>query len=412
MTANGAGSTNKRDAIDGESARIQSLIADVDRLCTDQRWGDVVELRDTCRLAVARGHQWWPAAAWAEYRIALDGPGELAASVLQSNLSRYTLGPFGEVAASTHSWEELAPYLDQSPASSVFAYECVALGDDLRADERFLSLPAIFDVPGSLQPWEPDYGPVRYHLDRVEHLAPILPTPVVSTGNNGGQSVTNTNGPVESVEDPHTGDALLALVSPWSQSLNWTVASAAFDGSVGDALASGALNAIRGGAGREALNRAHSAPDETARVAQVSSADALRYLAWLAASGGPVGRRRGLASARSALWWVMLQLSGLADDLHGAPVATAPASFFSALTAAVGSFTWFTWSEPTPWSDPTPLSDPTAAPVLVDSSADAHADTRADGPSTQRGWSVHVAVESPTEQMCWLLSVDPLRTPT
>ncbi len=372
MTAEGAVPPPPVEAIDGESARIQSLIAEVDSLCTDDRWDDVLELRDRCKLAVARGHQWWPAAAWAEYRVALDGPGPLAASVLESNLSRYTLGPFAEVAASTHSWEELRPYLERSPASSLFAFECIALGDDLRADDVFRGLPPVFDAPSWREPWEPNYGPVTYHLDRVEHLAPILPTPgVFSSGafSAGGTAERPVSGSVsaERVEDPDTCEALTALVSPWSDSLAWTVDSAAFEGSPAESV-----NAWPSG--------------QLGGLTSVPSPDALRYLAWLAASGGPVGRRRGLASARSAVWWVLLQLSGLVDDLDGEPVESAGQAFFEALGAAVGSLNWFTW--------------PAAA-------RGAGSEALANAPSAQSGWGVHLAVESPAEQMSWLLNVDP-----
>ncbi len=363
--------------VDGESARIQKLIADIDSLCTDERWDAVVELRDTCRLAVARGHQWWPAAAWAEFRIALDGPGRLAASVLHSSLSRYTLGPFAEVAASSHSWDDLVDFLEPSPTAAMFAHECIALGDDLRTDDLYQRLPAIFDLPAALQPWEPDYGPVVYHLDRVEHLAPILPGmgAATSTSLPVAQSDTQSGGSaVETLEDQASCDALAAVLVPWSESLQWSVLSEATDGDARTAYSVW-------------VNRASGRADGVPILA-VTTDVALRYLAWLGASGGPIGRRRGLAASRSSLWWVLLQLTGFADDLDGEPVAAADAQFLEQFTAAIASLRWFTWS-----SSPELklLPDPSERAV-----------------GTQRGWTVHLAVEAPAEGISWVLAADEL----
>jgi hypothetical protein len=369
--------------LDGESARIQQLIGDIDSLCTDERWDAVVELRDSCRLAVARGHQWWPAAAWAEYRLALDGPGRLAASVLDSNLSRYTLGPFAEVAASTHSWDELVPYLEPSPASALFAHECVALGDDLRTDDLYLTLPQIFDAPAALEPWEPDYGPVVYHLDRVEHLAPIL----VGNGQVPSAPAADEKSRLDpasrTVEDQATCDALAAVLAPWAQTLRWTVLTAAVDGDVRVA------HALWVSQQTQVLQETESKGDP----ALLDSALALRYVAWLGASGGPNGRRRGLAASRSALWWVLLQVTGFADDLDGEPIASADQQLLDAFAASVESLRWLTWTAPTH--------------SVLDSNLDSSL-VSSHEVGTQRGWSVHLAVEAPGEGITWLLTADPL----
>ncbi len=378
---------------DGESARIQQLIADIDSLCTDERWDAVVELRDTCRLAVARGHQWWPAAAWAEYRLALDGPGRLAASVLDSNLSRYTLGPFAEVAASTHSWDELVPYLEPSPASALFAHECVALGDDLRTDDLYVTLPQIFDAPAALEPWEPEYGPVVYHLDRVEHLAPIL---LVGDEHASVASASDEKSRLDpasrTVEDLATCDALAAVLAPWAQTLRWTVLTAAVDG---DARVAHALWMSHQTPSLQTSSLQEGASDGDLTL--LDSALALRYVAWLGASGGPNGRRRGLAASRSALWWVLLQVTGIADDLDGEPITAADRQLLDAFAASVESLRWFTWTSPTQ--------------LVLDSVVQAGLDPAVDpdtteSTGTQRGWSVHLAVEAPAEGITWLLAAD------
>lgn len=376
------------DGSHDESAQIRRLIADIDSLCTDDRWDAVVELRDSCRLAVARGHQWWPAAAWAEYRLALDGPGHLAAGVLESTLSRYTLGPFAEVAASTHSWDELVAHLEPTPASAVFAHECVALGDDLRTDDIFRSLPAVFDVPAALQPWEPAYGPVVYHLDRVEHLAPILPD-----GATGGRVESRVgpgraSGPtVQTMEDQATCEAFAAVLAPWSQTLQWSVMTVAVDGDVQDAVGVWAART--------------NEQCESVQVFALPQETALRYLAWLGASGGPNGRRRGLAASRSALWWVLLQLTGIADDLDGEPVASAGPQLLESLASALRSLHWFTWSTPT-GTDKQPVVEPTLGDEFAGGTGDAG--------DTQRGWTVHLAAVAPGEGITWLLGADAVRT--
>jgi hypothetical protein len=276
-------------------------------------------------------------------------------SVLGSNLSRYTLGPFPEVAASTHSWEEACPYLDGSPVAATFAHECIALGDDLRADETFLRLPPVFDLPAALQPWEPTYGPVRYFLDRVEHDAPECA--IVSAADGPGRSVASDLAePVDPVDDRPTIDALRAVVQPWAMSLDWAIKAGAFQ-----STAAHAVRTVAGGL-----------------AAEVDPTEALRWVAWLGASGGPSGRRRGMAAGRSALWWLLLQVTGYADSLDDVPVVEWSADELQSFAESVAELRWFTWS---------------ANGDLAD--------------SAQAGWAVHLALESPTDELCWLLAVEP-----
>src|SRR5713101_7612333 len=90
-----------------EQGDLDQLTLHVDRLCERADWVGLLDLRDRCRAALARGKQLWPIATNAEYRLALEAPGEWAAMVLDSAAGRFALGPLGEVAASTHEWREL-----------------------------------------------------------------------------------------------------------------------------------------------------------------------------------------------------------------------------------------------------------------------------------------------------------------
>jgi hypothetical protein len=331
--------------MDAESARIRELISEVDSLVLDQRWEEVVALRDRCRLAVQRGHQWWPAAAWAEFRMALDGPGAVAASVLDSTADRYTLGPFPEVAASTHAWGELAPHVSGTPGGAAFAHECIALGDDLRADDTFAQLPAVFDLPASLQTWEPDYGPVVYHLDRVEHQ--MLPVTAVPDGHR-----LPCRADADSrIADQVTLDALQSLVGPWAQDSNNLVEAIACSGDAMTVL--------------DAFGLGNVTPVE------LTSADALRSMAWIGSSGGPTGRRRGLSSARSDLWWTVLNLTGLSDEDEPVDVASASSSLLDDLAEAVSELRWSTWG---------------TTSGVVD------------------GWTVRLIIEDPAERLAWGVS--------
>ena len=56
---------------------LDELVRHVDRLCSTREWDELVRLRDKAKAAIERGHQLWPAASWAEYRLALEAPGRV-----------------------------------------------------------------------------------------------------------------------------------------------------------------------------------------------------------------------------------------------------------------------------------------------------------------------------------------------
>ena len=53
---------------------LDELIRHVDRLTDEQDWTELVRLRDKAKAAIERGFQLWPAASYAEYRMALEAP--------------------------------------------------------------------------------------------------------------------------------------------------------------------------------------------------------------------------------------------------------------------------------------------------------------------------------------------------
>jgi len=101
-----------------ELGDLDELTRLIDRLGAAGDWDGLVDLRDRCRAALERGKQLWPAASLAEYRLALEAPGPWAASVLVPGAGRFALGPLSEVAASSHTWAELAPHVPPGPLAA------------------------------------------------------------------------------------------------------------------------------------------------------------------------------------------------------------------------------------------------------------------------------------------------------
>ncbi|MDZ7732330.1 MAG: hypothetical protein U5R31_03770 [Acidimicrobiia bacterium] len=152
-----------------ELGDLDELIRQVDRLCDRRAWDELLELRDRSRQAFERGHQLWPAASLAEYRLALDAPADVAAGMLVGDTGRFTLGPLPEVVAQHHRWHDLAPHAPPGAPATVAAFERVVHGeavDDGTVDTH------MFDLPLALQEWEPDYPLAAYRPDRAEFPAP------------------------------------------------------------------------------------------------------------------------------------------------------------------------------------------------------------------------------------------------
>ena len=96
---------------------LDELLRLVERYCDARDWDALARLHDRCRRGHETGQQLWPAAANAAYRLALDAPAAFAASVLEEGEGRFALGPLPEVAAQSHTWQELAPHAPASAAA-------------------------------------------------------------------------------------------------------------------------------------------------------------------------------------------------------------------------------------------------------------------------------------------------------
>ena len=263
-----------------ESSDLDGLVRFIDGLATNRDWVGIEETRDRCREAVERGKQVWGPAEYAEYRLALDAPSDRAAAVVGDGKGRYGPGPLWEVAASTHSWEELAPHLETPTVRAMVAHERALRGDDVDSDGVDWG---ILEVPVGTRPWEPTYAAAVYRSDgvdfpegdRTELEWEDLPDAGALLDEEGGV------------------DGLLELVKPW-----WDESSGHADAVY---VAGDARSAIR------ALGPVR------ARIAEVSLQEALAAMVYAAASGGAYGSRRGTPRGRALAWWALGQLLGYED---------------------------------------------------------------------------------------------------
>jgi hypothetical protein len=210
------------------------------------------------------------------------------------------------VAASTHSWAELAPHVPATPAAALAAHERVVRGEDLTGDPVLATLPPVLDLPPALQPWEPLYALASYQADRLEAPSPPL-HPIGSASHPG-------TAPASAVDDVETVRALTDLAAAWTEESNGRAEAVAVNGSAGAAV------------------RALGAP--AARLTEISGQEALALMAWAAASGGAHGRRRGAAAGRLAAWWALAALGGVLDDW---PVPSGD------LADALAALRWYVW---------------------------------------------------------------------
>jgi hypothetical protein len=270
-----------------ESGDLDALTDRIDALCFDESWNDLVDLRDRCRAALDRGKQLWPAAAFAEYRIALDGPASIAALVVESPAERFSLGPFAEVMASTHTFAELDPFLPASPGRGAVAHERVVRGEDLRGVES-LRADDPFGLPLHLLAFEPRYSEARYEPTKL--LAPS-PAPDVRLAR---QPITTGEPGARLHDSPESIRALKDLAAAWTTGSNGVVDAVMVEGNAKRAIAT--LGCPR-----------H-------RSIKITTAAALDWMAWTSASGGAQSRRRGMAAGRLSALWAALCLAGLDDD--------------------------------------------------------------------------------------------------
>ena len=265
-----------------EASDLDGLVRFVDRVCTARDWDGLVDLRDRCREAVERGKQVWAAAEFAEYRLALEAPGPWAGAVVVEGAGRFSLGPFWEVAASTHDWDELSGHIPAGPMRTMAAHERVVRGEDLSDDGSIDR--HVLEVPLRLEPWEPQYPAAAYRSDKADFPEPDLPEPQWSD--------LPPPGAVAGADE--VDEALHQLTRPWVEQSNGRCDTVVVAGE-GPA----AISAL-------GLRRA--------RVAELAAAEALAYMVWTGASGGAYGRRRGTPVGRHDAWWLVAAAANLLDE--------------------------------------------------------------------------------------------------
>jgi len=258
------------------------LVRLVDRLTDGRDWDGLVATARACRAAASTGRQLWPVASLAEYRLALRAPGEWAARVLTDDAGWFALGPLSEVAASTHAWADLAPWLEPGPIAAYVAQERVLRGEDLRDTGAPAVTIDVLELPLVLQPWEGPYQLADYRDDRATFDPP--PTPAVT-------KLPLPDHPAPAIDGDEAAVALTELIAHWARHSEGRVEVGCVQGNHGDAIA--ALGVPR------------------ARVAELDVAQALAWMAWGGASGGAHGRRRGNAAGRFGAWWAATALTGL-----------------------------------------------------------------------------------------------------
>lgn len=318
-----------------ELGDVDELVRQVERLADDEDWEGIADLRQRCVDALERGKQLWPAATQAEYRLALQAPAAWAASVLRPGAGRFALAPLSEVAAARHTWAQLADALHgHGPMAAVVAQERAVRGeriDPLTLDPLARSA---CEVPLVLQPWEPSYVIPTIKAHTIDTEAPTPPWDLPATAR-----------PDEVVAGRHSdaSRALAALAGTWVKESNGQVVAIEVDGTRADAVA-----AITSG---------------TIRMQEVDPAEAMRWMAWAASTGGAHGRRPGAAAGRVAAWWAAAALTDLVDEWPVDP---------DDLGEAIAELQWSLWDD--------------GAPAL--------------------GWSLRLAVEDADHGLAWAVAAN------
>lgn len=286
-----------------EAGDLNGLLRAVDGLSSRKAWEQMLDLADRCDDAIDRGKQLWPIIAHIDYRIALEAPGEYAASVLGSELSRFLPGPLTEVAASTHFFQELAPHIETPQSMAYVAHERVLRGEALNGDER---VPLdVLELPLDLMTWEPTYALAEYRTNHVEVAEAWNPRAPL-------REVAPRPDPIHPDEEVEI--ALMDLVTPWTTESNGAARTLVVEG--------------------DAIGVASNLGFSSLRVGELAFEEALQRMAWAAAAGGAHGRRRGAAFGRFAAWYTTAILCGFEW-----PVAPGE------LAEAAAGLEWYRWDE-------------------------------------------------------------------
>ena len=269
------------DALIG-SADLDGLVRLVGTRTSTRDWAGLLDLRDRARLAVAAGQQLWPAAALAEFRLALLAPVYWAARVLDEDSGHFSIGPLTEVVAQDHTWDELSRLLVLDPRAGFIAHERVLRGEMIDTED----LPDVLGLPYELQPWEPEYALAHYTEQLATFESPPRPDRGAPLDHHHDDSVL--------VDDPDVVLAVRQLVEPWTAESNGRAEIVCVEGTVQDAVA--------------ALD------PPAALLTEITCGTALQWLAWAGASGGAFGRRRGAALGRFGAWWLVAALGGATEE--------------------------------------------------------------------------------------------------
>lgn len=327
-----------------DAADDAALLRAVDGLAAGREWDALADLARRCRDAVESGRQLWGVAMHIDYRLAWEGPPEHAGAAVRPGAGRFTPGPLTEVAAATHDWSSLEPYLSDVPSRAAVAQERVLRGEDLSTDP---TATAGRELPLRLTPWEPAYALPTYRDRSAE-----FPQPQVATRQTPR---LRAHAPQPPVEESAATTALEAVVEPWATESSGRVAAVAVAGGAGGAVA--ALDhSPTPGDGRA------GGPVEAALL-PVTPAEGIALLQWAGASGGAHGRRRGGAAGRFSAWWAAAALCGLDWPADPADLD----EFAGELGDAVAELRWYRWRSPAP----------------------------------ETGWVLRLAVEDPLDELAW-----------
>ncbi len=258
-----------------EASNTDALIRIIDGWCASRSWDQLLDLRPYLSAAGERGKQLWGVDEHIRYRLALEGPDDLAALAVAEGPARFTLGPLTEVVAQGHSWKSLESHLGFGPHRTLVAQERVLRGETV--DQGDLDT----ELPLDLQPFEPPYPLADYSSDRAE-----FPTPPIERFEwfalpPGG----------EPADDFDSIEALEHLVTPWINESTGRVDVRAVEGTALSAI--GALGIHNAG------------------VVQIPASTALAWMGWAASSGGAHGRRRGASVGRVAAWWAAASMASM-----------------------------------------------------------------------------------------------------
>lgn len=307
-----------------ESGDLDQILREIDNLVDARSWDELERLRQRCLVAFERGHQLWPAANAAAYRLALEAPALQAVAAVLADQARFTLGPLTEVIAQAHTWAELDPLLPEVPERAAIAQERIVRGDDLgdaTVDTH------VFGTPLSLESWEPAYELAAYRSFDADFPSPAMPAmlPILLPAILLPASA-------KPLDDDDVITSLRNVVAVWIEQSTGRVDTAVVEGTAEAAIA------------------ALGVPSATGT--DVTATEALAHLAWAAASGGAQGRRRGMAAGRFEAWWTMAAATNQLDDWPVAP---------DDLHEAASELRWVLWRPATPitgWELHLAIEDP------------------------------------------------------